>query len=183
MPNWCMNDLELNHKDRAMLVKAEKAFKKGKFLNAFIPVPIALKKTMAGFAAGDEQAKLEKKEQANLKKYGYKNWYDFCIGEWGTKWDVGGGEDSVFFADKLTLGFDSAWSPPVEAYYKLQELGFEILAYWYEPGMSFAGRFDADGEANFDIHGPRSMEKKKLPEDIFRFVDGYYSGDWGGDDA
>ena len=39
---------------------------------------------------GDAHKELERQTKANVEKYGYGNWYDYCVGEWGTKWDVGG---------------------------------------------------------------------------------------------
>jgi hypothetical protein len=41
----------------------------------------------------------------------------------------------------LHTSFDSAWSPPVNAYYKLEELGFTVNAMYYEGGMCYAGEF------------------------------------------
>jgi hypothetical protein len=41
----------------------------------------------------------------------------------------------------VTASFDSAWSPPIEAYNKLMELGFEIEAFYYEPGMQYVGKW------------------------------------------
>ena len=37
------------------------------------------------------------------------------------------------------MTFDSAWSPPVGLYKRLEELGFTVDAMYWEPGMQFAG--------------------------------------------
>jgi hypothetical protein len=68
-------------------------------------------------------------EKLNIKYFGHKNWYDWCISEWGTKWDIGrdsayGDEAEIENGECLKIFFDSAWSPPIKAYEKLEELGF-----------------------------------------------------------
>jgi hypothetical protein len=136
-----------------MIKRAEDAFARGELLNEFIPVPADLKDTVSGFHGDpDEQAKLEEQTKANLEKYGYGNWYDFCVGEWGTKWDVGdsSGINDVQ-ANEIVLYFDSAWSPPIAAYEKLEDLGFYVHAMYYEPGMCFAGIYDECGDESYDL--------------------------------
>jgi hypothetical protein len=154
MPNWCNNTVELYHEDPAMLERAREAFNKGALLHEFIPVPLCLTETMAG-AHGDpeKQAALEKSEQDNLNAYNYKNWYDFCVAEWGTKWDVGGdGYPAQDIPGGLMLTFDSAWAPPTNAYERLMEQGFKIRAMYYEPGMAFAGIWE-DGNDDYYEYG------------------------------
>jgi len=143
MPNWCNNNLTLTHEDPAMIIRAKAALDRGEFLNEFIPVPNDLKITSGFLGSGPEQEELERQTKANVEKYGYGNWYDFSVGEWGTKWDVGGDGQSDIHPDgkMLHTSFDSAWSPPVNAYYKLEELGFTVNAMYYEGGMCYAGEF------------------------------------------
>jgi len=147
MPNWCNNTLTLTHEDPAMILRAKEALDRGEFLNEFIPVPEDLKITSGFLGDGDAQRELERKTAENREKYGYGNWYDFCVGQWGTKWDVGGDGQSDIHPDgkMLHTSFDSAWSPPVNAYYRLEELGFTVNAMYYEGGMNYAGQF-LDGE-------------------------------------
>ena len=147
MPNWCNNNLILEHEDPAMIRRAFDALERGEFLQEFIPVPEELKGTMAGsYGDSDKQRALEDQTKANVEKYGYGNWYDFCVGEWGTKWDVGeqGSSDVHPDGKMLHTFFDSAWSPPVDAYQKLEALGFRVEAMFYEGGMAFAGTY-SDG--------------------------------------
>jgi hypothetical protein len=156
MPNWCNNNLVLEHDDPAMIKRAFDALERGEFLQEFIPVPQDLKDTVSGFLGdGDEQKALEAKTQANIEKYGYGNWYDFCVGEWGTKWDVGGdGQTDVHPEGRmLHTSFDSAWSPPVNAYAKLEELGFRVEAQFYESGMAFAGTYSDGNCDDFSLEG------------------------------
>ena len=155
MPNWCNNTLELQHDDPAMIVRAKAAFKDGKFLNEFIPVPedLHIVAGSVGPKGSPEQEELELKEELNRITYGYTNWYDFCVGEWGTKWDVGAdGNPAQDIPGGLMLGFDSAWSPPVNAYEKLMEMGFRIRAMYNECGMAFAGIWE-DGQDDYYEYG------------------------------
>jgi hypothetical protein len=160
MPNWCENTVEIYHEDPAMLERARKGFNEGKLLNEFLPVPEDLQ-IVAGFLGKDtpEQKELELKEQANIKKYGYANWYDWCIANWGTKWDVGGdGMEAQDIEGGLMLTFDSAWAPPISAYEKLVELGFRIRAMYYEPGMAFAGIWEDGSDDCYEYGGLNSEQ-------------------------
>jgi hypothetical protein len=151
-----------------MLERVRSAFNEGKLLNEFLPVPQELQ-IVAGRVGGDEdpeQIKLEEAQANNIKKYGYKDWYDWCVNEWGTKWDVGGdGYEPQDIPGGLMLVFDSAWSPPIGAYEKLTEMGFSIRAMYYEPGMAFAGIWE-DGDDDFYEYGGMNSDQiaEELPE-------------------
>ena len=77
----------------------------------------------------------------NLKKYGYKDWYNWRINNWGTKWDAceGGMRDSEW---EVEATFDTAWAPPtpwlekVSAKYKRLKFTLE----YSEEGMGFEGK-------------------------------------------
>ncbi len=145
MPNWCNNNMILEYDDPEMIRRAHEALERGEFLNEFIPVPQELKDTVSGYMGdGEEQRKLEAQTRANIEKFGYGNWYDFCVGQWGTKWDVGeqGCSDVHPEGRMLHASFDSAWAPPVNAYERLEELGFRVEAMFYESGMAFAGTYE-----------------------------------------
>ena len=169
MPNWCSNTLTLTHADPAMISRAKDAFKDGRLLDEFIPVPADLKETVAGsFGDAEKQAALEAKSEANREQHGYANWYDFCVNEWGTKWDVGGEGDFADDGDNsVTFYFDSAWAPPTKAYERLEEQGFAVSAMYYEPGMAFAGRYE-DGCDDYYEYGDMSADdvENMLPNDI-----------------
>jgi len=155
MPNWCNNNLTLTHEDPAMIKRAADALLRGEFLNEFIPVPADLQIVSGRVGDGDEQRELERKTAENVEKYGYGNWYDFCVGEWGTKWDVGceGTTDVRDDGKMLHTYFDSAWAPPVNAYDKLVELGFGVNAMYYEGGMCYAGAYDEHGDQEINLEG------------------------------
>lgn len=155
MPNWCNNYLELQHDDPAMIERAKKAFADGKLLNEFVPVPESLHIVAGSVGAKDspEQIALEAQEEANRKTHGYATWYDFCVNEWGTKWDVGadGYTASDDGPNETTMVFDSAWAPPVNAMEKFIDLGFRVTLYYYESGMCFAGIFDENGDNYYEL--------------------------------
>ena len=163
MPNWCNNNLTLTHEDPAMIKRAADALERGEFLNEFIPVPADLQITAGSLGSGPEQLELERKTAENIEKYGYGNWYDFCCGEWGTKWDVGSDGTTDVHPDGKMLHtyFDSAWSPPINAYEKLVEMGFGVEAMYYEGGMCYAGTFSngADEELNLEGMGADEIEQ------------------------
>jgi hypothetical protein len=149
-----------------MIERARTAFNDGRLLDEFIPVPKDLHIVAGCVGDPDEQKKLEEDTARNLATYGYGNWYDFCVGEWGTKWDIGAdGNPAQDIPGGLMLGFESAWAPPVGAYEKLIEMGFEIRAMYYEPGMAFAGIWD-NGDDDFYEYGGMNSEQiaEELPE-------------------
>jgi len=117
MPNWCLNNATITHDDPTKLNELLDAYKRGDLMEHFLPTP------------KDENGELD------------KDWYDWRVNNWGTKWDVGG--EDAFYSDNpegLVLSFDSAWSPPVDFYQFLKdEHGFDIRASYWEPGLAFCG--------------------------------------------
>lgn len=165
MPNWCNNTMTISHQDPAMITKALDAWNSGQFLQTLVPCPQDLFETTCGFF-GDEvkQKELEDKQAKNVEKYGYPTWWEYCVAEWGTKWDVGRNKEyedpAVLVGNSFSVFFESAWSPPCDAYAKLKDMGYTIKAYYYEPGCDFCGRWD-DGEDEC-----YSVSKGGIPEDI-----------------
>ena len=155
MPNWCSNNLILEHEDPAMIQRAFDALERGEFLQEFIPVPDQLMIVAGSVGDPVEQAKLEADTKRNQEELGYGNWYDYCVGEWGTKWDVGeqGCSDVHPEGKMLHAHFDSAWSPPVNAYEKLVDMGFRVEAMYYEPGMGYAGTYSDGYDNTIELEG------------------------------
>ena len=169
MPNWCNNNLTLTHEDPKMIQRAYDALERGEFLQEFIPVPEDLKITAGYLGSGDEQKELERKTAENVAKHGYGNWYDYCVSEWGPKWDVGGDGQSDIHPDgkMLHTSFDSAWSPPVYAYEKLVELGFGVDAMYYEGGMGYAGSFGSEyGDQEINLEGMSADDIEREHPDL-----------------
>jgi len=131
--------VRLQHSDATMIDRAERAYRQGELLAEFIPLP------------GGE-------------------WdYDWCVKNWGTKWDVGGMGSFVTRVKptELDLVFDSAWSPPIAAYEQLQNLGFGVTARYYESGCAFCGIFDETGDECYNL-GDWTAEEVALniPRDL-----------------
>jgi hypothetical protein len=147
-----------------MIERAAKALQEGTFLQEFIPCPKELTETVAQFGTNDH-------EKANREKYGYGSWYDFNIANWGTKWDVNSANVAIEDANTVTAGFDSAWSPPITAYERLLELGFEIEAFYYEPGMQYVGKW-VDGEDDCIEYG--GYTARTVREMIGEELDDYF---------
>jgi len=126
MPNWCMNNVTIAHDDPAKLTELVDAYKRGELMEHFLPTPT------------DENGELD------------KDWWDWRVNNWGTKWDVGGEDAFVDRPDQTTvvLSFDSAWSPPIEFYIFMKGQDFDIRASYFEPGMGFCGDW-IDGMDNY----------------------------------
>ena len=164
MPNWCNNSVEIYHEDPAMIERVRTAFNDGRLLAEFIPIPQSLKIVAGCVGDPDEQKKLEEDTARNKEVHGYGNWYDYCVNEWGTKWDVGAdGNPAQDIPGGLMLGFESAWAPPCAAYDKLTEQGFRIRAMYFEPGMAFAGIWE-DGIDDFYEYG--GMDSKEIADTL-----------------
>jgi hypothetical protein len=146
--------------DSAQIKRLADAFDAGEFCNAVVPVPASLQIVAGRVSDPAEQKKLEEDTAYNLREYGYGNWYDFCVNEWGTKWDVGGnGCDAERDEDGLGFSapFDSAWAPPVGVCQALVEQGFEVTLYYYEPGMAYCGKWE-DGCDDFVEYGGETAD-------------------------
>ena len=158
MPNWCNNNIEIAgpvEKIKALWDTAQA--EDGGLLNAMVPMPKALRDTTKG--TGDE---------LQTEQYdGFTNWYDWSVSRWGTKWDID--LEGIEYTDNgdgtatISGYFDSAWSPPIEAYNRFLEANEDcgITASYYECGCDFAGLYDnGDDEYLEDLH-----EEAKQPED------------------
>jgi hypothetical protein len=159
------------HDDPEMIARVVKGYATG-LMTEFFPCPEELRNTVAGSHSDpDEQAALTAQVEANLEKHGYANWYDWQTDNWGTKWDISGSDngDAAVSDDgkSVQFSFDSAWSPPITFYHKMVgELGFGVDAFYYEPGMSFCGRF-ADGvDDYYEITGNSTWVDENIPEEI-----------------
>jgi hypothetical protein len=160
MPNWCSNHITVRGTDPAAIKRLADAFDNGEFCGTVVPMPEELNITSGRLGDGEEQRELERKTAENLEKHGFANWYDFNVAKWGTKWEIGGnGNEAERDEDGLGFSapFDSAWSPPIAVCEALVEQGFEVVLYYYEPGMGYCGKFE-DG---YDEYYEYSDENSK----------------------
>jgi hypothetical protein len=137
-----LNNLTVEHTDPAMVDRFEAAYNRGETCNEFIPVPEDIG----------------------------EGWYDFCVNNWGTKWDIGcentrtHGLKPTRVGNQVTVTFDSAWAPPIGLYEELDRLGFMVDATYFEPGMAYCGIWH-DGEDLYTEYTDKSMIPVRIWED------------------
>ena len=168
MPNWCQNNVTFKHNNQTQIDKIKQAIENEELFNAFVPVPEELKNTISGFLGNDtpDQQALELKQKSNIEKYGYSNWYDFCNAQWGTKWDVNDIYTVEENPNEITLSFDTAWCPPLEFYRAMENLGYEIQAYYYEGGCCFAGEYNSEEGTSEYSWDDLESAKQNIPQHI-----------------
>ena len=167
MPNWCVNSLNLAHENPEMITRAVKAASEGRLLSEFVPCPQDLHDAVCGsYNDPQQQAELEQKKAANIEQYGYPTWYEWSIANWGCKWDPDIYAAVREDANNASFAFDSAWSPPIAFYEQLEELGFVVEAYWYEPGMMFCGMREDCANDDYEIQGDSDWVVKHIPRAI-----------------
>ena len=119
MPNWCSNTLRLEHDDPAEITRAVEGFKKGEFFQTLVPNPTG-------------------------------TWdYDWCVNNWGTKWDINDVYiDNADEPDSIEFAFSTAWAPPVEAFttWAMSDGRVQFSLEYWEPGCGFVGVTTYDGE-------------------------------------
>lgn len=130
MPNWCMNNLTISHDDPEKLQEFADAYNSGNTCNHYLPLPDG------------------------------EDWYNWQCNNWGTKWDFGKDEyyDPAKIEDgNVVVSFNTAWSPPIQFYEKLVELGYNLRATYFEPGLAFCGIWD-NGVDNYIEYGDMDKE-------------------------
>ena len=144
MPNWCENQISITGPNSVIdkiekIINADDSHENTGLLNFFHPMPKELEGTTSPSSASDKpQPKVD----------GFDNWYDWRNANWGTKWEVCEfyGVDRSYINDdesQITVGFSSAWGPPLEAYQRFLDKHPVILeARYYEPGCDFMGIWD-----------------------------------------
>lgn len=147
MPNWCSNIATLEHDDPAMIKRAIEAFDDGRLFQEFVPCPQEL---LDGVSPAPED-----EARTNIEKYGASSWYDWCIANWGTKWDINGeagSADGSGDGRSVFMSFDTAWGPPLEFYREMEdEHGFRVKASYFEPGIAFVGEWSEGDNYDFKI--------------------------------
>lgn len=145
MPNWCNNYVTLTGPKEKIdeliieLKKSDERDEQYEILNKLRPRPA------------------EQEE----------NWYDWNVNNWGTKWDINVAGYEIVDETTVTISFDSAWSPPISLYEYLQENGWTVDAFYYEPGMAYCGHY-YDGDDEYIEYGGMSADEAEeiIPQDI-----------------
>ena len=150
MPNWCNNEMTITHADPYMVQRAADAWNRGEFLSDFIPEPKYIEPSEGGGQMPD--------------------WWHWRIANWGVKWDLGKGkynEEAEVQNGSFSVGFESPWSPPVEAYKKLVEMGFKIEAYYFEGGIGFCGQYVNGWDCEYSLEGLTPAQiRKRIPSKL-----------------
>jgi len=160
MPNYCSNALKVSGPGREAFI--ERAVKARELFQEFYPMPAALKgRNWYSYSRGQDYFMPESQtpegtkdfiwgfpedkdqwlytplmQQANIEKYGAKDWYDWHCEYWGTKWDT----SAQYIEPNLSL-FSTAWSPPIPWMEKVSK-DFPEAEFWLayvESGMEFYG--------------------------------------------
>ena len=150
MPNWCSNNFRIVGSTDSLKPLWEQIDRENNFLEEIKPIG----------------------------EWDYGN----AVEAWGTKWDVN--TDGMEFTDngdgtaEISGFFDSAWSPPVDAFQTLsQDLDSCYLELCYfEPGMCFVGYWDSEGADDHytidpeeeDMGIPAYLEEEWCVSDWFR---------------
>jgi len=162
MPNWCLNEIQFSGPRADMLLLLEACdHKNNKFsFNGIRPHPPALDGIYTGFTHilnirhdnwreidGVAIAIPEEEATALLKEYGALNLIDWCIRNWGSKWEPSGLDytyDDLLSNDptiEVHLYFETAWGPPEEMYHFIRRTYPNIAIDWFykEPLMRSSG--------------------------------------------
>ena len=112
MPNWCLNRVNVFHRDAQKVADLKAAIAKTEFCVYFLPL--------------------------NNGKWSI----DAACATWGTKLDIGEAvvapQDHPNY---LSFSFQSAWSPPHLVYEHMIQNGWELTAQFFEPAMGFIGKY------------------------------------------
>tara|TARA_S200000501_G_scaffold252946_1_gene237037 strand:- start:11566 stop:12204 length:639 start_codon:yes stop_codon:yes gene_type:complete len=178
MPNWCINNISIKgdiDNMKPMVDKLETINKKG-LLDTFYPLPTELENTTKPPRELSEQ-----ESEELIKKYGFNNWYDWRVYNYGTKWSDDETNISKDDDTELSGYFNTAWSPP--------EMGIRYISKrfknntfevdYFEPGMDYMGSFKylngiCHNEIYIDEMSRLIREHINLPEDT---DDEYYESD------
>ena len=155
MPNWCSNNLEV-YGERAEIEKFKVAVETEEScldFNKIHPMPEDFKGLVIGgceidgtrermwrVIGGKNVAIPQETIEMWQKQYGCAGWYDWCIANWGTKWDASD-PDVCDNGDGLIYHFDTAWSPPIQwlEYVSKKFPTLEFKMKYEEEGMGFMG--------------------------------------------
>jgi hypothetical protein len=144
MPNWCYNRLTIDTTSEGGKKLAE-AFRpkyesEGELIarpfQDLLPCPQELIDTESSLGKDPSP-----KQKANIKKYGFPDWYMWNIANWGTKWDARFVDFEDHNPNEVYVMFETAWSPPENFF------GWFVSQYpdayfrneYSEEGMSYEG--------------------------------------------
>ena len=171
MPNWCSNSCRMTAPaDHPLMVKIKAELDRGEgaqWFQAVVPVPQALldQPARAGSPVTEDEEKLE-------ATFGYRNWYDFCIAEWKTKWEAKVHSHDRVDGDSIVVWFDTAWSPPDGIYEAMHKHGIEVEAAYCEQGMGYMGWWKNGEECVVDMPVENDFNEDSM--DFYHEIDKFF---------
>lgn len=85
--------------------------------------------------------------KANLERFGYKDWYEWRIDKWGTKWNACDVDVETVEPCFISVWFSTAWAPPIPLFEALcaQHPRVSATLRYIEPGFNMAGTARGEG--------------------------------------
>lgn len=168
MPNHCENWVEITgpNDDIDAFVKAvitgEDNVGDGVIdLTSQYPMPEELRNSSftiyADVEANAEAIVRQQEQQArNVAEYGHKDWYDWALANWGTKWGDYDHYNDERYVDSHKIGYMTAWGPFSNNFWQVVSAKWATLTFsvtYDEPGMGFLGGAKyANGEVLYERH-------------------------------
>jgi hypothetical protein len=152
MPNWCDNSLTLTHSDKTKLNELE--------------------------------AELNKEGEAELFAHFRPNggeWdYNWCIENWGTKWEARITAWERLSEDSMYISFETAWGPPIALYEYIEKDGWELEGLYHESGMCFTGIYENGSDDYYEYSELSADEIEEMLPEILEesFGIAQYKRDW-----
>jgi hypothetical protein len=153
MPNWCSNNLnvwgdenELSEFKKHSLTPADHNSPEDFdfTFEGLYPTPKELMENSSPISKQESETDADFKSRVKRleDEYGYNNWYEWRVYNWGTKWDA---SESVIMTnnnEEFYVGFDTAWAPPTNWLKKVSirfpNLNFSLT--YMEEGQGFCGK-------------------------------------------
>jgi len=173
MPNWCDNTVMIKGDAGTVLTVKQMLQESGNVFSfsKLLPCPPALMNTTA-------PNRNEQSVAFNKSKFGASDWYDWCIENWGTKWNSSEAAITMDHTDQIAYSFQTAWAPPIPVYQKLAEMfpNINIFINYDECGGDFSGwRYYQNGELSKEEEYNESFySRRKMMEpdsDIWEWLE------------
>lgn len=149
-PNWCQNNLEVRGKKEDLEKFRDYAKSKTTLLdfNNFISYPKRFRDLSKKVEEWNKTHDLKKDGFCPFKDGFNSGGYQWCVKNWGTKWNSCNATKSANTINNglLCYDFSTAWSPPTPVIVKMSEKFpslYFTLKYW-ESGMGFKGTFEVE---------------------------------------
>jgi hypothetical protein len=129
-----------------------------------MPIPKELEITAS---PGTKDEELKKLYEANKAKYGAESWYDWCIGNWGTKWDARVEDFNDDDPKDVYIYFETAWSPPTAflEWFCSQHPDTIFNCEYDEEGMFFEGETSHHPDAGFQDNSWEPVQDEEEIDD------------------